>query len=141
MKRLFIHHFTLIEVVVALAILTLSLAGLLQLLSQSQLRIADAEEKWMDTHKLIQATEYLLLAGDPEELAVPEDFFPYPGYSLECSVEDAEGLPDDYKEIDGQLPLKKWTITLIRDRDGVPRGSVIIDRFGYEEKEIQEAAR
>ena len=35
-------HFTLIEVVVALAILTLSLAGLLQLLSQSQLRIADA---------------------------------------------------------------------------------------------------
>ena len=43
-----VQQFTLIEVVVALAILTLSLAGLLQLLSQSQLRIADAEEKWMD---------------------------------------------------------------------------------------------
>ncbi len=140
MKRR-VPHFTLIEVVVALAILTLSLAGLLQLLSQSQLRIADAEEKWMDMHKLIQATEYLLLAGDPEELAVPEDFFPYPGYSLECSVEDAEGLPDDYKEIDGQLPLKKWEITLIRDRDGSSRGSVIVDRFGYEEKETQEAAK
>ena len=133
--------FTLIEVVVALAILTLSLAGLLQLLSQSQLRIADAEEKWSDMHKLIQATEYLLIAGDPEELAVPEDFFPYPGYSLECSVEDAEGLPDDYKEIEGQLPLKKWQITLIRDRDGASRGSVIIDRFGYEDQEEQESKK
>ena len=92
-------------------------------------------------HKLMQATEYLLLAGDPEELAVPEDFFPYPGYSLECSVEEAEGLPDDYKEIDGQLPLKKWQVTLIRDRDGVQRGTVIVDRFGYEEKENQEAAK
>ena len=139
--KLLRKHFTLIEVVVALAILTLSLAGLLQLLSQSQLRIADAEEKWLDMHKLIQATEYLLLAGDPEELAVPEDFFPYPGYSLECSVEEAEGLPDDYKEIDGQLPLKKWQVTLIRDRDGVARGTVIVDRFGYEEKENQEAAK
>lgn len=139
--KLLRKYFTLIEVVVALAILTLSLAGLLQLLSQSQLRIADAEEKWLDMHKLIQATEYLLLAGDPEELAVPEDFFPYPGYSLECSVEDAEGLPDDYKEIDGQLPLKKWQVTLIRDRDGVSRGTVIVDRFGYEEKENQEAAK
>ena len=139
--KLLRKHFTLIEVVVALAILTLSLAGLLQLLSQSQLRIADAEEKWLDMHKLIQATEYLLLAGDPEELTVPEDFFPYPGYSLECSVEEAEGLPDDYKEIDGQLPLKKWQVTLIRDRDGVQRGTVIVDRFGYEEKENQEAAK
>ena len=78
MKNSCRKNFTLIEVVVALAILTLSLAGLLQLLSQSQLRIADAEERWMDMHKLIQATEYLLLAGDPEELAVPEDFFLLP---------------------------------------------------------------
>ena len=139
--KVFRLPFTLIEVVVALAILTLSLAGLLQLLSQSQLRIADAEEKWSDMHKLIQATEYLLLAGDPEELAVPEDFFPYPGYSLECSVEDAEGLPDDYKEIEGQLPLKKWQITLIRDRDTSNRGTVIIDRFGYEDQETQESKK
>ena len=128
-------RFTLIEVVVALAILTLSLAGLLQLLSQSQLRIANAEEKWRDTHMLIQAAEYLMLAGDAEEPAVPEDFFPYPGYSVECTVEEAEGVPDDYKELDGQLPLKKWEIKLIRHSDGAERGSIIIDRFGYEDKE------
>ena len=131
-------NFTLIEVVVALAILTLSLAGLLQLLSQSQLRIADAEERWMDMHKLIQATEYFLLAGDPEEPNIPDDFFPYPGYSVECNVEDAEGLPDDYKEIEGQLPLKKWEFKLIRHSDGAERGTIIVDRFGYEDKETEE---
>lgn len=135
------RNFTLIEVVVALAILTLSLAGLLQLLSQSQLRIADAEEKWLDMHKLIQGTEYYLLAGDPEEPNIPDEFFPYPGYSIEFNVEDAEGLPDDYKELDGQLPLKKWEIKLIRHSDGAERGKIIIDRFGYEDKEEVEADR
>lgn len=139
--KLHSRYFTLIEVVVALAILTLSLAGLLQLLSQSKLRIADAEEKWQDTHMLIQATEYLLLAGDPEELAVPEDFFPYPGYTLECSVDEAEGLPDDYKEIEGQLPLKKWEIKVFRISDNSLRASIIIDRFGYEEKNEEESAK
>lgn len=140
-KRYCKHSFTLIEVVIALAILTLSLAGLLQLLSQSQLRIADAEEKWMETHMLIQATEYLLLAGDPEELSVPEEFFPYPKYTVECSVEDAEGLPDDYKEIDGQLPLKKWEISVMRLSDNSVRAKTIIDRFGYEEKETGEEGK
>ena len=128
-------RFTLIEVVVALAILTLSLAGLLQLLSQSQLRIANAEDKWRHTHMLIQAAEYLMLAGDDEEPAVPDEFFPYPGDSVECTIEEAEGLPDDYKELDGQLPLKKWEIKLIRHSDGSELAGVIIDRFGYEEKE------
>ena len=132
-------YFTLIEVVVALAILTLSLAGLLQLLSQSQLRIADAEEKWLEMHKLIQATEYFLLAGNPEEPNIPDDFFPYPGYSVEFNIEDAEGLPDDYKDIEGQLPLKKWEIKLIRHSDGAERGSVIVDRLGYEDEETEGA--
>ena len=139
--RYFRNSFTLIEVVVALAILTLSLAGLLQLLSQSQLRIAHAEEKWMETHMLIQATEYLLLAGDPEEPSVPEEFFPYPQYTVECTVDDAEGLPDDYKEIDGQLPLKKWEVKIFRIGENNERAKVIVDRFGYEDKEQEENSR
>ena len=139
--RFFRNSFTLIEVVVALAILTLSLAGLLQLLSQSQLRIAHAEEKWMETHMLIQATEYLLLAGDPEEPTVPEEFFPYPKYVVECNVDEAEGLPDDYKEIDGQLPLKKWEIKVFRIGEGAERGTIIVDRFGYEDKENAEGSK
>ena len=139
--RFFRNSFTLIEVVVALAILTLSLAGLLQLLSQSQLRIAHAEEKWLETHMLIQATEYLLLAGDSEEPSVPEEFFPYPKYIAECTVDEAEGLPDDYKEIDGQLPLKKWEVKIFRIGENNERAKVIVDRFGYEDKEQEENSR
>ncbi|MBR7107509.1 MAG: prepilin-type N-terminal cleavage/methylation domain-containing protein [Lentisphaeria bacterium] len=139
--RFFRNSFTLIEVVVALAILTLSLAGLLQLLSQSQLRIAHAEEKWMEMHMLIQATEYLLLAGDPEEPTVPEEFFPYPRYAVECTVDEAEGLPDDYKEIDGQLPLKKWEIKIFRIGESNERAKVVVDRFGYEDKEQEESSK
>lgn len=125
--------FTLIEVVVALAILTLSLAGLFQLFTGSKLNIARAETDWYEMHMLTQGAEYLLLCGDPEDLTVPGDFFPYEQYTLECEVEDAEGLPDEFNQQDGQMPLKKWTIRLIRNSDGAERRRVVIDRFGYEE--------
>ena len=47
--------FTLIEVVVALAILSISIAGLLQLLTAAQNRIIRVDGHWMRTHMLIQA--------------------------------------------------------------------------------------
>ena len=53
MKR----YFTLVEVVVALAILGLSLAGLLSLAMNAQVKVARAVEKWENTHKMIQAVE------------------------------------------------------------------------------------
>ena len=74
MKR----YFTLVEVVVALAILGLSLSGLLSLAMNSQVKVARAVEKWENTHKLIQAVEYLMLFDD-ENLSVPTEFFPYAG--------------------------------------------------------------
>ena len=49
--------FTLVEVVVALAILGLSLSGLLTLAMNAQLKVARSVEKWDSTHKLIQAAE------------------------------------------------------------------------------------
>ena len=52
--------FTLIEVVVALAILSLSLAGLLQLSIGANSRLANAVEKWEAEHMLAQAAEYLV---------------------------------------------------------------------------------
>ena len=130
--------FTLIEIVVAVVILTLSLAALLQLLTHSQLRVGNASEKWRETHMLIQAAEYIMLAGNPEEPEVPEEFFPYNDYYVECSVEEAEGLPEEYKELDGQIPLKRWYIRLIRNHDQAERASISIDRFAYEEADKDE---
>ena len=127
--------FTLIEVVVSIAILALSLAGLLQLLTQSQLRIANADEKWREMHMLTQGVEYLMMVSNTEDLHVPDEIFPYPDYQLECVVEDADALPEELKDQSGQIPLKKWTIRLFKVSDRSEKLKVVIDRLGYEESE------
>ena len=55
--------FTLIEVVVALGILALSIAGLLSLLTSSQNRIGKSMEEWKNMHMLAQAAEYAVQNG------------------------------------------------------------------------------
>ena len=126
--------FTLVEVVVALAILGLSLSGLLSLAMNSQVKVARAVEKWENTHKMIQAVEYLMLFDD-ENLNVPAEFFPYEGYSVQCSVDDAEGLPEEFTEINDAAPLKCITVELVRGRDNKVIDRVKIDRINFESEE------
>ena len=123
--------FTLIEVVVAMMILSLSLAGTLRLLSHAQMRIGAAEERWREMHMLTQGAEYMLLTGSEENLHVPDEVFPYPDYLIDCTVDDADGLPQELQDQEGQLPLKKWIIRLVRSRDREERLKVVIDRFDY----------
>ena len=130
MKR----FFTLVEVVVALAILGLSLSGLLSLAMNAQVKVARAVEKWENTHKLIQAVEYVMLFDD-ENLNVPAEFFPYEGYSVQCAVDDAEGLPEEFTEIDEAAPLKCITVELVRGRDNKVVDRVRIDRINFESEE------
>lgn len=127
------RRFTLIEVVVALAILSISLAGLLQLSITANTRNADAVEKWESEHMLAQAAEYLMLQNE-DGATVPEDFFPYPGYSVEVVCDDAENLPEDYDGLDNQLPLKRWNIAVVRNSDGKKMAEVNIDRISYDDQ-------
>ena len=131
------HVFTLIEVVVSLALLSVSLAGLLQLSISSQLRVARGVERWQKTHMLIQAAEYLMLQEDETELSIPDDFFPYEGYSINAANEDIEDdtLPAELTGLDGQLPLKTLHVELVRSSDQSVIDSVKIDRFSFEEEE------
>jgi len=124
--------FTLIEVVVSLAILSISLVGFLQLSIGAGRRVADAVEKWESEHMLAQAAEYLMLQNE-ETATVPDEFFPYPGYSVEVVCDEAEGLPEDYSDQEDQLPLKRWHIGIVRDSDGKTMAEVNIDRLGYED--------
>ena len=130
MKR----RFTLVEVVVALAILGLSLSGLLSLAMNAQVKVARSVEKWENTHKLIQAVEYIMLFDD-ENLSVPNDFFPYDGYMIQCSVDDADGLPEEFTEIDDAAPLKCITVELLRTSDNKVVDRVQIDRINFESEE------
>ena len=125
--------FTLIEVVVALAILSISLAGLLQLSIGSSRKVAEALNKWESEHMLAQVAEYVMLHNEEGE-SVPEEFFPYPGYTAEVVCGDPEGLPEDYSDLEGQLPLKRWTIAVIRNSDGKRMAEVNIDRIDYDEQ-------
>ncbi len=135
MKRLpRTRRFTLIEVVVALAILSLSLAGLLQLSISASSRVAGAVEKWESEHMLAQAAEYLMLQNQ-DNTTIPEEFFPYPGYSVEVNCGDPEGLPEDYEDLEGQLPLLRWNIAIMRQSDGKTMAEVNIDRFDYEDRD------
>ena len=129
--------FTLIEVVVALALLSVALAGLLRLSVNSQLRVAAAREKWERTHRLMQAAEYLLLAYDESDLSVPEDFFPYQDMTIDAANEDLPdgALPEDLTGLDGQIPLKTLRIDLLRADDREVIDTLRIDRFSYEEED------
>ena len=118
----------------ALAILGLSLSGLLSLAMNAQVKVARAVEKWENTHKLIQAVEYVMLFDD-ENLNVPAEFFPYEGYSVQCAVDDAEGLPEEFTEIDEAAPLKCITVELVRGRDNKVVDRVRIDRINFESEE------
>lgn len=124
--------FTLIEVVVALGILTLSLAGLLQMLTASQSRLARVYEKWRETHILMQAAEYYLLQPGEDPGGIPYTYFPYPDYEVLCYYRDAENLPEDYVNISGQLPLRTCVIELVRLRDRKTVGTILVDRISYE---------
>ena len=123
--------FTLVEVVVALAILGLSLSGLLTLAMNAQLKVARSVEKWDNTHKLIQAAEYLMLMDD-ESLSVPEEFFPYENYTVQASVDDAEDLPEDFTGIEDAAPLKCITIEIVRTTDNKVVDRIRMDRINFD---------
>ena len=135
------NRFTLLEVVISIAILALSLTGLFRLLGHSQKRVSQAEEQWREMHMLTLGTEYFMLAGREDDLHVPDDLFPYQDYIIECTVDDADEVPEEFKNLEGQLPLKKWTIKLIRTSDRRECRQVIIDRLDYSVTESEDDAK
>ena len=123
--------FTLIEVVVALGILSLSIAGLLSLLTSSQNRIGKSMEEWKNMHMLSQAAEYFMLQNE-DPGAIEEPFFPYRDYTVNAYYQDAEGLPEEYGNIVNQLPLTSLVIELRKAASGDIVDKLIIDRISYE---------
>ncbi len=129
----FKRGFTLIEVVVALAILTGGLAVLLSMATQAQNRIGRAREQWTDFHMLEQAAEYYLLQPGLDPDAPPAEIFDYPGYSAHAEYTDAENVPEEF-EISGgvQATLRCWTISVMRDSDRKTVESIKVDRIDYD---------
>ena len=124
--------FTLVEVVVALAILSISIAGFLQLLTAAQNRIIKVNDHWMKTHMLIQAAEYYMLMRQEDPEAITETFFPYNDYRVDVTWEDIENLPEEYTGLTNQKQLRAMVLSLKRQSDGQEVDKIIIDRIDYE---------
>lgn len=129
MKRVF---FTLVEVVVALAILSISIAGFLQLLTAAQNRIIKVYDHWMKTHMLIQAAEYYMLMKQEDPPAITDTFFPYNDHRVDMTWEEIENLPEEYTGLTNQKQLRAMVLSLKRQQDGQEVDKIIIDRIDYE---------
>lgn len=128
--RYVFRYFTILEVIVALAVLTVTIGTFLQMLTNAQSRSFKVSEKWLHTHMLMQGAEYVLLHTQSVS-AVPERFFPYPGYEITVNYEPVQNLPDGY-ENEESFELRACVISLVRQRDGEVLDQLIVDRIYFE---------
>lgn len=130
MKRRF---FTLVEVVAAMAILTLGLSSFFGMSFLAQKRLMKAQEKWERLHMLSEGAEYMLLQGFEDPELPGEEFWNYPGYRLSYSYEDVEDLPEEFTDLSGQARLKCLVLELIDTSTDQVVDTLRIDRIDYDD--------
>ena len=112
------------EVVVAMAILGLSMGLLLQLIGGSRERLLRAEQRWMSQHLLAQAGELYLLGGPAVE--TPIGVLPQ-GYSASCTLLPADNLPENaVDELSGWV-LGRYAIS-VTGPGGEKTGEMTVER-------------
>lgn len=125
--------FTLLEAVIAVAILGMSLTVLFQMLSSARKRINHTLEDWNNTHRIIEAAEYVLLHNDQTE-SIPSRFFPYDDCRIYIDWQDISDIHDEYDgTLDGQPELKTCHISLVRTSDGETVEKLAIDRILFDD--------
>ena len=136
-----VRGFTLIEVIIAIGILAISLASLFQIIASSRARIAKAEESWHTMHMLTQAAEYVLLHRADVIDSIDRDFFPYRDYRVDISYDEVtdEQIDDDFRSIDGQLPLELCVIELfsLKSSGKESLGTLELERIVYEDDGLE----
>ena len=136
-----VKSFTLIEVIIAIGILAISLASLFQIIASSRARIAKADEAWHNMHMLTQAAEYVLLHKADAVDSVDRDFFPYRDYRVDITYDEVtdEQIDDEFKSINGQLPLDLCTIELISLKSSGKEtvGTLEIERIVYDDEGLE----
>ena len=108
------YRFSLIEVIVAMAVLALALTAFFALSQAAVNRVDKAYKLWEQIHLLSQAAEYCLLFADEEPPDMPPEVFESSRYDIEISYEDAENLPEELNELANQAPLRTLHLDLVR---------------------------
>jgi len=123
-----IKNFTLIEVLIALSILTMSVVTFLLLMGSASKRTSKAAKKWENTHLLTQAVEYYMLNEANSNNSIDERFFPLDEYKVECFFESPQGLPEDVEESFGGKSLVAMRVVL-KDNDDKIIDSATVERI------------
>ncbi len=120
--------FTLIEVIIALSILSMSVVTFLLLMGSASKRANKAAQRWENTHLLTQAVEYYMLNKAGSAANIDERFFPVGEYKVECSFDSPQGLPEGVEEsADGQTLVAMRIV--IKDKNDKILDSVTVERI------------
>ncbi len=119
--------FTFIEILIAAAILAVSMGLAFQIIGNARARLLRAERRWARQHNLDQATEFFLLAGP--KAAPPPGLLPE-GFSATCQVDTvpAEDLPEYAGDEYRGWVLARMTVT-VHWRGGGAAGSQTIEKI------------
>jgi len=98
------------EIIVAIAILALSLVAAMSMSSASKRRIDKAYKRWEAQNMLSQAAEYYLLTGANTD--IPDNIFPYKNVYASCSIIDCETIPGDIDTFSDQWILATYHIEI-----------------------------
>ena len=120
--------FTLIEIIVAIAILSMAIVSFSLLINTASRRTLRAARRWERTHQLTQAVEYFMLQEPGNAGDIDERFFDNDSYSVECSFESPEDLPEDVDEAYGGETLQAMQV-ILNDKTGEKVDSVIVERI------------
>ncbi|WP_176015161.1 type II secretion system protein [Victivallis sp. Marseille-Q1083] len=107
------NNFTLLEVLIAVAILGMTIMAIIAMVGTAKIRSLTAARDLRENHMLVQAVEYWLLDVESKEL--PPEFFPYPEYTAERILENVDDLPKGISASRGNWRLVKMTVNLLRN--------------------------
>ena len=110
-----VSRFTLLEVVIATAILAIALGAIMSVVGSTKADMGRAMDARAKQHSLQQATEWYLLAN-PANLELPDGLLPA-GYQASCEIEDVvDELPEHAQEPRDGWILVRYVIEVIDDQ-------------------------
>lgn len=124
--------FTLVEVIVALAVMAMALTAFFALSQSAVNRVDKAYSSWERMHLLSQAAEYCLLFADEDVPDIPQDIFESDIYDIEIRYEDAENLPEELNELEQQAPLRCLILDLVDVSTREIVDTLRIDRIDFD---------
>lgn len=120
------NRFTLLEVILAMAVFAVGLGGALAAAAMARMRSANTVRDYAENMQMINAAEYFMLDSEAEDL--PDELITIPDSSVEVEYDDVESLPDDVDDELGQYKLTLMQISLLDSSGGV-RKSLSIERI------------